>query len=533
MRLCGKHRQADMRRKEKNDCESRGYFMEHKLLEKLCKEYRLGELTQSPTRLTGGFMHKMYSLFTTQGKYAVKLLNPFIMQREGAMDNYRTAEAFETVLEQTDTPILPALTFEGKKMQCMDGQYFYLYEWYEGKALKSEEITAYHCEKIGGILAGIHGLKLPQATGAGTEVGPENREEKYEREELHINWDSYIEKLAKKNPELSELLSESRDFLYESQDKGNEAIKKLPTAVAICHNDMDSKNVLWNGDECRIIDLECLSYSSPVMELYELALCWSGYEVCNIDFSLFRRFICAYEKAGGMLPKDWETVYYCNNGRLEWLEYNVKRALGIECSEEEVKLGVGQVKETVAHVIYYHEAKESILESLKNMSNSITLEPLGLKHLDTVHEYASDLENTRYMVHLPNETIEETKAFLERKEAEWQKEVPESYEFAVLLGDVHIGAVCAYLDESRTEAEIGWILNKKYWRKGYALEAAKLLLEFCRKELNVHKFTAVCDTENVGSYRVMEKLGMKRVCVREGRKNRAANYFSREYQYRM
>ena len=77
--------------------------------------------------------------------------------------------------------------------------------------------------------------------------------------------------------------------------------------------------------------------------------------------------IKAYEKAGGTLPTDWETVYYCNNGRLEWLEYNIKRALGMECSEEEIELGVGQVKETIAHVIYYHEAKDRILESLKKM----------------------------------------------------------------------------------------------------------------------------------------------------------------------
>ena len=507
--------------------------MDQILLEKLCKEYKLGELTQSPIRLTGGFLHKMYALFTTKGKYAVKLLNPFIMQREDAMSNYRTAEAFETMLEQTDIPILPALTFEGKKMQCMDGQYFYLYEWYEGKALKSEEIRSYHCEKIGGILAKIHGLKFQKKTGEGTGARPEVKEEKYEREELHIDWDGYIEKLCGKNPELSELLRENRTFLYESQNKGNEAMKKLPTTVAICHNDMDSKNVLWNGDECRIIDLECLSYGNPVMELYELALCWSGYEVCNIDYNLFQSFIKAYEKAGGTLPTDWETVYYCNNGRLEWLEYNIKRALGIECSEEEIELGVGQVKETIAHVIYYHEAKERILVSLKNISNKITLEPLGLKHLKTVHEYASDLENARYMVHLPNETIEETRTFLKRVSDEWEKEEPSGYEFAILLGTVHIGAVCAYLNEERTEAEIGWIIHKNHWRKGYAFEAAKLLIEFCKKELNIHKFTAVCDTENVGSYRVMEKLGMKRVCVRDGRKNRASEELSKEYQYEM
>ena len=163
--------------------------MDQILLEKLCKEYNLGELQCNPARLTGGFTHKMYSLFTTKGKYAVKLLNPFIMRRETAMGNYRRAEAFESALEQTDIPILPALTFNGEKMQCVDGQYFYLYTWFDGKALKSEEITQYHCEKIGGILAKIHGLRLPQATVDGQGVGPDCGVEKYERDELHVGTD--------------------------------------------------------------------------------------------------------------------------------------------------------------------------------------------------------------------------------------------------------------------------------------------------------------------------------------------------------
>lgn len=45
--------------------------MELKLLEKICREYYLGEPVCEPARLTGGFMHKMYSLFTDKGKYAV------------------------------------------------------------------------------------------------------------------------------------------------------------------------------------------------------------------------------------------------------------------------------------------------------------------------------------------------------------------------------------------------------------------------------------------------------------------------------
>jgi len=327
--------------------------MDLNLLNKICAEYNLGELLRKPTRLTGGFMHKMYSLFTTRGKYAVKLLNPFVMQRETAMENYRTAEVLEKRLEEESLPVVPALILDGRKMQCLNGQFFYLYEWYGGRALKSEEITEYHCAQIGGLLAKIHSL--------------DKKEGEYRREELHIDWDGYIALLSVKHTELYELLRKHRDLLYVSQENGNEAIKKLPTVATICHNDMDSKNVLWNGEDFRVIDLECLSYASPVMELYELALCWSGYEACDIDFNLFRCFIRSYAEQGGELPTDWEAIYYSNNGRLEWLEYNVKRALGIECAEEEIEMGVAQVKETMEHVVYYHKVKEEILKTSCNL----------------------------------------------------------------------------------------------------------------------------------------------------------------------
>lgn len=72
----------------------------------------------------------------------------------------------------------------------------------------------------------------------------DSRGQVYHRDELHINWDYYIKQLAKKNEELYTLLKENRSLLYESQEKGNNAIKKIPPVVSICHNDMDSKNVL-------------------------------------------------------------------------------------------------------------------------------------------------------------------------------------------------------------------------------------------------------------------------------------------------
>lgn len=314
---------------------------------KIAKKYHW-KLKGEPVRLNGGFMHKMYKIDTEQGTYALKLLNPFVMQRKTAMANYAKAEQIELLLEQQNIPILPALSFDGRKMQEIDGEYFYLFDYFCGKPLKSNEITEYHCREIGKILAKIHHI-----------------DKKYESgnvSEMSIDWEFYLTEIKKSSSRLYALLKECFPLVKDIQNKGNLARKRLPQIMSICHNDMDCKNVLWNGYNYRIIDLECLSYNNPFMELFELALCWSGYEDYQIDFQKFQAFLQGYKNTDGELPTDWETLYDCNNGRLEWLEYNMKRVLGIDCGNDEKEIGIAQVEETVQHIIYYSEMKKQILE---------------------------------------------------------------------------------------------------------------------------------------------------------------------------
>lgn len=161
----------------------------------------------------------------------------------------------------------------------------------------------------------------------------------------------------------------------------------------------------------------------------------------------------------------------------------------------------------------------------------LILKPLGIEYLQTVNKYATDIENTRYMVHLPNENIEETKRFLTEVDEEWKKEKPSFYEFAILLGNVHVGAVSVYLTEDFSIGELGWIIDKTYWKNGYAYEASSELVNMCIKELGIHHFIAHCDSENMASRKVMEKLGMKLVEQYSGRKNRASDEVREECMY--
>jgi RimJ/RimL family protein N-acetyltransferase len=138
----------------------------------------------------------------------------------------------------------------------------------------------------------------------------------------------------------------------------------------------------------------------------------------------------------------------------------------------------------------------------------LILRPFVIDDLDTTHAYAGNPENTEYMIHLPNETKQETEQFLQRVINEWRNDLPRFYEYAITLRGRHIGAVSIYLDAHREEGELGWIIHKDYQGNGYASEAAKAVMAMALKKLGLKKIVAHCDCRNTPSVKVMQKIGL-------------------------
>ena len=139
----------------------------------------------------------------------------------------------------------------------------------------------------------------------------------------------------------------------------------------------------------------------------------------------------------------------------------------------------------------------------------LLLRPLNISDLDSVHEYTSDSENTVYRLNLPYNTKEETACFLNMVTAEWSKEMPEFYDFAVILHAKQIGAVSVALNNDRTIGELACIIHKRYWGNGYAKEAVQTLIDFAFQELKLLKLTAYCDYRNIVSQKLLEKAGLQ------------------------
>ncbi|MGB0100382.1 MAG: GNAT family protein [Nocardioides sp.] len=61
-----------------------------------------------------------------------------------------------------------------------------------------------------------------------------------------------------------------------------------------------------------------------------------------------------------------------------------------------------------------------------------------------------------------------------------------------------------------TQAELGWVLNPVHVGHGYATEAVRALLHYCFDHLGVRRVVANCFLDNDTSWRLMERVGMRR-----------------------
>ncbi len=63
---------------------------------------------------------------------------------------------------------------------------------------------------------------------------------------------------------------------------------------------------------------------------------------------------------------------------------------------------------------------------------------------------------------------------------------------------------------AQSKGEIGWSLNPIYQRQGNATEEPQVLLTYGFAHRKLHRITSICDTRNTASFRLMERLGMRR-----------------------
>ncbi|MGQ0720797.1 MAG: GNAT family N-acetyltransferase [Candidatus Eiseniibacteriota bacterium] len=121
-------------------------------------------------------------------------------------------------------------------------------------------------------------------------------------------------------------------------------------------------------------------------------------------------------------------------------------------------------------------------------------------------DYAQDAEVTRYLTWAPHTDIEQTRSFLEACERCWADGtafpwVIQRKDDARLLGMIELRL-------SGPRAEVGYVLARAHWGRGYMVEAVRRVGDWSLAQPCIHRFGALCDVENRASRRVLEKAGL-------------------------
>lgn len=121
-----------------------------------------------------------------------------------------------------------------------------------------------------------------------------------------------------------------------------------------------------------------------------------------------------------------------------------------------------------------------------------------------IYDYFSNEEVARYEDFYPM-SESEVKELIN----EWQNK---DSRLVVELKDKHvvIGSIGYFVDED-DDYSMDFDFNPAYGKMGYATEAGKKLLEHLFNTVNVERVYADCDIHNNNSWKLLERLGFKRI----------------------
>lgn len=139
----------------------------------------------------------------------------------------------------------------------------------------------------------------------------------------------------------------------------------------------------------------------------------------------------------------------------------------------------------------------------------LLLRRLELGDSERVEELASDYELAKTTLTVPHPyPAGSAKDFIR---SVWGAEDKGLVVFAViekeserLIGIINIKQTLAY-----KRGELGYWVGRPFWGKGYGTEAARAVVEYGFNELGLNKVFAGAFADNPGSWRIMEKVGMK------------------------
>jgi ribosomal-protein-alanine N-acetyltransferase len=139
------------------------------------------------------------------------------------------------------------------------------------------------------------------------------------------------------------------------------------------------------------------------------------------------------------------------------------------------------------------------------------LRPIAMADAGSIFAaYARNPEVTRFLIWRPHRTRRDIESYIRS----CLNTPPHRARTYVIQGrkDSVIRGCLDLRQADRHRLEFGYVLARPWWGQGLMTEALTEVVRWGLSQPSIFRISAVCDVENVGSARVMEKAGL----VREG-----------------
>lgn len=142
-------------------------------------------------------------------------------------------------------------------------------------------------------------------------------------------------------------------------------------------------------------------------------------------------------------------------------------------------------------------------------TSRLLLRPFEIGDVDDVFAYARDPEWSRFLRLLPRPyEAADAERFIARQILRDRAVHPS---WAVVDDGTVVGGVNLRFDTTHRLAELGYSIARSRWNQGYCSEAARSVIDAAfERRPNLNRIHARADSDNDGSQRVMEKIGMTR-----------------------
>jgi Ser/Thr protein kinase RdoA (MazF antagonist) len=287
--------------------------------QQVCDDYQFGKLAATPIQQAGSRLHRVFSLETSTGNFAAKLLNPELVS-DAYLQRLNLAEQVAHQFYELDIPTITAfavsqhshLSGNNKVLKVGDACVM-VFPWVSGKVLSSQHIHESHAEAVGQCLGKIHQANLPSS-----QFNPPLWQGFSEQ-----HWQQLAEQAEAKGLPCAAKTNQAVSFLSEISILAAKALPHMNGKLILSHCDFDLPNVIWqNAASPVLIDWEYAGLVNPAVDLFTTAINWSVKSGGLIDKFLFQAVLNGYQSVCGKTPiisEEAVAVYlgYC----LEWIEF--------------------------------------------------------------------------------------------------------------------------------------------------------------------------------------------------------------------